>query len=159
MRKVVSNTTPILALLKIGRLHILQQLYECITIPYEVYLEVEAGKGKGSYLDLLKLDWIKIKVIENPKSLGFFLDLDRGEAEAIVLASEMEADLLLLDEKLARFHAKHIGIPVSGTVGVLLKAKQAGYITALKPLLYELRLQGIWLSDDFISQMIELAGE
>jgi predicted nucleic acid-binding protein len=98
-------------------------------------------------------------VIENPKSLGFFLDLDRGEAEAIVLASEMEADLLLLDEKLARFHAKHIGIPVSGTVGVLLKAKHAGYITALKPLLYELRSQGIWLSDDFISQMIELAGE
>lgn len=159
MRRVVSNTTPILALLKIGKLEILQQLYGSIIIPYEVFLEIEAGSSKSSYINLQKLDWIKIERVRNPKSLGFFLDLDKGEAEAIVLASELEADLILLDEKLARFHAKHIGIPVSGTAGVLLKAKQFGYFTAIKPLLFELRAEGIWLSDEFIAQMIEMAGE
>jgi predicted nucleic acid-binding protein len=66
---------------------------------------------------------IHILSIQNKNALKFFLELDAGEAEAIVLASEIKADLLLMDEKLGRFHAKHAELKISGTMGVLIKAK------------------------------------
>ncbi len=71
--------------------------------------------------------------------MSYFLDLDKGEAEAIVLATEKEADLIILDESLGRFHAKHSRLKVTGTIGIHLKAKQLGHINKLKPLLLELR--------------------
>ncbi len=159
MLKIVSNTTPIISLLKIEKLHLLKDLYDEIYIPQEVFNEIEAGKNKDFYTDLSKIEWIKIEKIQNVKSLTFFLDLDKGEAEAIVLASEKEADLIILDETLGRFHAKHAGLKVTGTIGVLLKAKQWNYIKELKPLLYELRAKTVWLSDNFIEEILKLANE
>jgi len=101
-------------------------LYGEIFIPQEVFNEIEAGKNKPYYTNLSKIDWINIEKIQNPKSFSYFLDLDQGEAEAIILATEIEADLILLDETLGRFHAKHTGLKVTGTMGVLMKAKQLG---------------------------------
>jgi uncharacterized protein len=159
MLKVVSNTTPIISLLKIDKLHILKDLYGEILIPKEVYNEMEAGRNREFYTDLSKLSWIKIEKIKDEKSLTYFLDLDKGEAEAIVLATEREADLIILDESLARFHAKHIGIKITGTAGILLKAKQLGYIKEIKPILIELKEKGIWLSNELIHSILELAKE
>ena len=101
----------------------------------------------------------KIQKIKNKKSLYYFLDLDKGEAEAIVLATEIGADLIFLDETLGRFHAKHAGLKVTGTLGILLKAKQFGFVNELKSLLLELRIKGIWLSDRLIEEMLKLANE
>ncbi|MFA7444655.1 MAG: DUF3368 domain-containing protein [Flavobacteriaceae bacterium] len=159
MLKVVSNTTPIISLLKIGKLQILKDLYQKISVPQEVFNEIEAGKNKEFYTDLSKIEWISIEQIQNKKSLSYFLDLDKGEAEAIVLATEKEADLIILDETLGRFHAKHTGLKITGTVGILIKAKQSGYISELKPLLFELRTKNVWLSDNFIDQILKLANE
>lgn len=159
MPKVVSNTTPIISLLKIDKLHILKELYGVIYIPLEVFNEIEAGKNKDFYVDVSKFEWIKIQKIKNKKALSYFLDLDKGEAEAIVLASEIEADFIILDETLGRFHAKHTGLKVTGTLGILLKAKQLGFISELKSLLLELRIKGIWLSDRLIEEMLRLSNE
>ncbi len=159
MRKVVSNTTPIISLLKVGKLEILKELYQEIFIPYEVYLEIEAGKNKEYYIDLTKEKWIRIVKIQSEKSLLFFLDLDKGEAEAIVLANETNADLIILDETLGRFHAKHIGLNVTGTIGILLKAKENGIIDKIKPILNELSQKGIWLSETLIKQTLTKASE
>lgn len=159
MRKVVSNTTPIISLLKIGKLEILKDLYQELFIPYEVYLEIEAGKHKEYYTDLSKVEWIRIVKIQNEKSLLFFLDLDKGEAEAIVLAQETNADLIILDETLGRFHAKHIGLIVTGTIGILLKAKENCIIDKIKPILNELSQKGIWLSEQLIKQTLTKASE
>ena len=74
-------------------------------------------------MNLLAFEWIKIEQIQDRKSIAYFLDLDKGEAEAIVLATESEADLILLDESPGRFHAKHAGLGVTGTIGILVKAK------------------------------------
>ena len=60
MRKVVSNTTPIISLLKVGKLIILKELYQELFIPYEVYLEIEAWKSKEYYTDLTKVEWVRI---------------------------------------------------------------------------------------------------
>lgn len=159
MLKVVSNTTPIISLLKIGKLQIFKDLYGEILIPQEVFNEIEAGKNKEYYSDLSKIEWIKIEKINNKKSLSYFLDLDKGEAEAIVLATEKDAELIILDESLGRFHAKHNGLKVTGTIGILLKAKQLGYIIELKPLLFELRSKNVWLSNSFIEKALILANE
>ncbi len=154
MRKVVSNTTPIISLLKVNKLEILKELYGEVFIPFEVYREIEAGKNKDYYVDLIKIEWIKIVKIKNEKSLLFFLDLDKGEAEALVLANEIEADLIILDETLGRFHAKHIGLKITGTIGILLKAKEIGIIDKIKPILNELIQKGFWLSEKLIMQTL-----
>lgn len=159
MLKIVSNTTPIISLLKIGKLQIIKDLYGEIFIPQEVFNEIEAGKTKEFYTDLSKIEWIKIEKVQNKKSLSYFLDLDKGEAEAIVLATEIEADLIILVETLGRFYAKHAGLKVTGTIGILIKAKQVGYVTELKPLLLELRDKKVWLSDSFIQEILMLANE
>ena len=159
MLKIISNTTPIISFLKINKLLILKELYQKIIIPKEVFNEIEAGKEKEYYTDLSKIDWIQIEKIENEKSLSYFLDLDKGEAEAIVLAVEKEADLIILDENLGRFHAKHAGLKVTGTIGILLKAKQMNLIPEIKPLLFELKAKEVWLSDKFIEEILNLADE
>lgn len=69
------------------------------------------------------IDWINIIEILNKQALKYFLDLDSGEAEAIVLATEINADLIILDERLGRYHAKHADLRVTGTIGILIKAK------------------------------------
>ena len=128
-------------------------------IPQEVFNEIEAGKRKKYYLNLLAFEWFKIEQIQDRKSIAYFLDLDKGEAEAIVLATESEADLILLDESLGRFHAKHAGLRVTGTIGILVKAKKQGLISELKPLILELKEKGVWLSESLIERILELANE
>ena len=159
MPKVVSNTTPIISFLKLNRLDLLRQLYAQIFIIAAVYTEVEAGKAKGFYKDLSNIDWIKIVEIQNKQAIKYFLDLDSGEAEAIVLATELSADLILLDEKLGRFHAKHADLKVTGTVGILLKAKNEGLIENLKPMLNELTEKDVWITEKLKKEILEKAGE
>ena len=159
MLKVVSNTTPIISLLKLGRLELLEQIYKNISIPIAVFNEVEAEKTKRYYRDLSKIDWINIIEIENKQAIKFFLDLDAGEAEAIILATELKADLIIFDEKLGRFHAKHVNLKITGTIGVLVKAKALGLIKELKPLLDELTKKGVWISENFKTEIYKKVNE
>jgi predicted nucleic acid-binding protein len=159
MLKIVSNTTPIISLLKLSRLDILQKLYGEILIPKAVFDEIEAGRDKNYYQDLSKIDWIKITNIKDTRSVKYFMDLDTGEAEAIVLATEINADLIILDEKLGRFHAKHADLKVTGTIGVLIKAKSQGLVKEIRPLLVDLTKKDVWLSDRLIQDILKQVGE
>jgi uncharacterized protein len=159
MLKVVSNATPVISLLKISQLDILRELYSEVLVPNAVFQEIEAGKNKTYYQDLSKLNWVRIVDIRNTSALKYFLELDAVESEAIVLATELEADLLIMDEKLERFHAKHAGLKVTGTIGVLIKAKKLGFVKTLKPLLHELARKGVWIKDDLMSEVLKEAGE
>ncbi len=159
MPKIVSNTTPIISLLKINRLELLKKLYNQIYIPSAVYNEIEAGKAKGYYKDLSKIDWINITEIQDKQAVKYFLDLDAGEAEAIVLATEVNADLIILDEKLGRFHAKHADLKVTGTIGVLIKAKTDGLIKELKPIFDELTDKEVWISKKLKNEILQRVGE
>ena len=159
MPKVVSNTTPIISLLKLNRLDLLQKLYKQIYIPTAVYGEIEAGKAKGYYKDLSRIDWINIIEIQDKQAVKYFLDLDAGEAEAIVLATEVNADLIILDEKLGRFHAKHADLKVTGTIGILIKAKSEGLIGKIKPLLNELTEKEVWINEKLKNEILNRVGE
>jgi hypothetical protein len=159
MPKVVSNTTPIISLLKISKIEILKDLYSEVIIPQAVFDEIEEGKNKAYYEDLSKIEWIRIQEIADRNSVKFFFDLDAGEAEAIVLANETEAGLLIIDEKLGRHYAKQAGLKITGTIGVLVKAKKAGCIKHVKPLLIELTKKDVWISDRLIAEVCKLIDE
>jgi len=75
------------------------------------------------------------------------------------LANEIGADLIILDEKLGRFHAKHADLQVTGTIGILLKAKSTGLISAIKPLLQELIDKDVWISGTLMNEILQKANE
>ena len=87
------------------------------------------------------------------------VDLDAGEAEALVLAEEIKADWILLDENKARLTADLIGLSTIGTVGILLLAKRMEKISVLKELLDELKAERFFISEEVYKRVLDQAGE
>ncbi|MEI8203754.1 MAG: DUF3368 domain-containing protein [Bacteroidota bacterium] len=159
MRKAISNTTPIITLLSISRIELLRDIYSKIIIPKGVYDEIEQGKDKAYYTDLSKLNWIEIKDISDREPLKYLHELDKGEAEVIVLANEINADLVIIDERLGREYAEYFNLNITGSMGVLLKAKELGLIKEIKPLIKQMVNNGIWLSPKLIEKITSIAKE
>ena len=159
MHRVVANSTPIIALCYIGKLHLLKDLYEEIMIPTAVYRELCAKQDSGVISELDR-DWICICKIKNEMAKTFFKSqLHDGEVEVMILGKEENATLLILDDKNAKKHAKYLGFSVTGTLGVLLRAKREGYVDTVKPLIEELVSKGIYLDDGIIALCLNEAGE
>lgn len=159
MHKIISNTTPILSLLKINKLELLKELYGKVTIPNAVFQEIENGNKKQYYQDLTLLPWIEIEEIKNPESMAYFTDLDSGEAEVLILAKEKKADLVIMDEIMGRRFAKQLDFNLTGTIGILLKAKENRLINSISELLTELTKKGTWLNPKLVNRILKLAGE
>ncbi len=157
---VIVNATPIIALTLIGQLDLLQRLFGVVMTPPAVRAEILAGGvwGIGS-AEFQEATWLKVVQLQDPRHADLLVDLDRGEAEVIGLALEVDADLVIIDERLARRHAKRLGLPLTGTVGILLRAKERGMVTSVAPLLEKLRGSGIWLGDSVVVEAMRLAGE
>ena len=159
-RLVVVDTTPIIALALIDKLDLLQQLYGQVVIPPAVQVEVLAGgpRGVGSP-ELREAAWLQTVSLEDPGRADLIPDLNRGEAEVVALAQELGADLVIVDERLARRHARRLGLRLTGTLGVLLKAKRLGMIPSIAPLVDQLRRGGIRLGDAVVTEVLKLANE
>lgn len=156
---VVVDTTPIISLSLLQYLHLLEILYTEVLIPLAVQAEVIAGGSRNGAAELRRATYIRSVPLQDTQRATLLSDLDRGEAEVIALGIERQADLLIIDEQLGRRHAQRLGLPITGTLGVLLKAKQLGYVPEVKPLILQLRQNGIRLSDALTKRMLELAGE
>ena len=157
MRKVVSNTTPLIALADIGHLDLLQKLYGEILIPEAVLNEIKTEPAKTV---VNNSSWIKVKKIKkNDEKSLFRAKLHAGEVEVMILADEMNADLLLMDDNAAKKTAKFLGMTVTGTLGILIRAKREGYIPAVRPLLDALMTDGLYISDAVRDYVLEAAGE
>jgi len=157
MRKVVSNTTPLIALADIGQLELLHKLYGEIYIPEAVLNEIKTEPAKTA---VMGSSWIKVKTIENTEDKKLFrAKLHVGEVEVMILAEEMKADLLIMDDNAAKKTAKFLGMTVTGTLGVLIKAKREGYIEAIKPAMEALIADGLFISEQVRNYVLEEAGE
>lgn len=160
---VISDTTPIISLIKIGHLDILHKLYNNIIIPKAVYDELIINTDYEEEMHVIKkCTFMQIKVVEESLSLALLqrqLNLDLGESEAIVLANSMNADLIIIDERKARKIAKNLGLNVTGTLGILVEAKRLGLIKKLKPLLDKLIDNNIRISRDLYNNILQLVEE
>jgi predicted nucleic acid-binding protein len=138
---VVSNSSPLISLAALGQLSLLPKLYHEITIPDAVWYEVVIrGKGQKGAEEVQTASWIhKQPVVNHLLSHTLQRDLNAGEAEAIVLALETNADILIMDERLGRETATYLGLHCTGVMGILIAAKRQGHIQAVKPLLDTLR--------------------
>ncbi len=105
------------------------------------------------------LPFISIQSVSNTASVDYLTDLDRGEAEVIVLAREISADWVIIDEEAGRSYARHFNLTLTGTLGILLRAKQDGLIPEIKPLLERLLASGVWVSKWVFDDVLALAGE
>jgi len=146
MHKVIVNSTPIIALCYIGKLSLLKGLYGEILIPEAVFHEINSKQDSIAKAELNKsLDWIRVCKIKNEMTKLFFKSqLHDGEVEVMILGKEESADLLIIDDKNAKKHAKYLGFNVTGTLGVLLKAKREGRIDAIKPLIHKMIAENIY---------------
>ena len=152
---VVSDTTAITSLLTIGRADLLQQVFGEVLIPGAVLRELRvAHREIPGFLRLCE-----VTDVDAVRELQV-AELDDGEAEAIVLAEKMSADFLLIDESDGRAIAKQRGLAIIGLVGVLLRAKNEGFLSEIAPVLEALTtVGGFWISEQIRKQAISDAGE
>jgi uncharacterized protein len=131
---VVSDTSAVTSLLQIGRAQLLADLYEHVAIPAAVERELRC------HHPILPVFLSVSRVVDTTAVARLQLEIDRGEAEAIVLAKEIKADALLIDERIGRAVALREGVPIIGLVGVLIAAKRSALIPSLANLLDELEI-------------------
>ena len=129
---VVSDTTPIISLLKISRLDLLKKLYGSVLIPRAVFSELTSNNAYQSEADIIsQSDFIQCCDVYNTQALTILqavTTLDLGESEAIILAQERQADVLLMDEAKGRKVAQQLNIPLSGALGVLIDSFDSGLL-------------------------------
>jgi len=151
---VVSDTSPVTALMQIGQSDLLGVLFQEVLIPPSV--QAELLRFHPSIPHVLEVRPIQDQGMVDALSHR----LDRGEAEAIVLAHESQADYLLIDEKRGRLVAQSQGLTVIGLLGVLLMAKRAGHVPSLGVLITELESRaGFFVSDAVKEIILRSAGE
>ena len=157
---IVCNSTVLIALSRIGHLWLLEELFGRLVIPTAVYTDVvERGSGKPGARDVAEAGWINVEQVRDIRLVEeLSLALHKGEAEAIALAKEIGADLIILDDNLARSAARNGGLNVVGTLGLLFQAKLKGLATELKPLLDNLRSTGFYMGDEYY-EILEQANE
>ncbi len=159
---VVSNTSPIVNLAAVGRLDLLRQLYGKVVIPQSVHDEIAVtGAGQPGAREVEAFDWIETKqVADRILVASLQLELDDGEAEAIALAVELKADLILLDERKGRVIAARLGLRFIGLLGVLIEAKHRGLISAIRPIMDDLiGKAGFWIGQELYQHILQVVGE
>ena len=157
---VICNTSPLFYLHRLRHLEILRQLYHQLVVPEAVRDELHVGRMQGEDTpELEAYAWITVRTVRVPEIIQLITDLGPGEAQVLALALEEPGSLVILDDGFARAMATARGIRLTGTAGVLLKAKQEGHIHAIAPLLDTLIQQGFRLSDTTRAAIVALAQE
>jgi predicted nucleic acid-binding protein len=151
---VVSDTSPVSALMTVGRIELLPKLFTEVFIPQAVHAELLRSHPTLP-------DWLQTRAVSNLAAVvGFARTVDAGEAEAIALAKEMHADRLLIDERKGRRLAQAEGLQVIGLLGVVLLAKRKGFISDARHLTEQLVNEaGVYLDPDLINSALQTVGE
>lgn len=159
---VVSDTTPLISLMKIGRLDLIEQLFGEVQIPDAVYVElVSNSKFREEAQQIQESPFIRRVVIEDGKAVELLrraTGLDMGESEAIILSDTCKAELLLMDENKGRQVAKQMGLHLMGTVGMLRAAHEGKLLSyeEIQKCIEELRVNGRHISDKLFRQLMEV---
>ena len=149
--RAVSDTSPFIALNSIGRLTLLPQLFDTITVPAAVAAELKS---------VLVPDWVTVVSITQI-AIPHVMEagLGRGEREAIQLALHLRPDRLLLDDGEGRREARRLGLRVTGVLGLLVAAKRSGLLPAIRPEVDTLRTSGFRISEGLYKELLASCGE
>lgn len=152
MLKVIVNSTPLIALVKCGQMELLHKMYDEVIIPEAVYNEICAADDIVSQ-SLKNAQWIEVKKIHNEEEKKIYRTrLHDGEVEVMILAREEHPYAVIIDDLAARNTAEFLGLPLTGTLGVLIKAKREHFLPEVMPVIYQMQKNHIYFSD----QLIEL---
>jgi predicted nucleic acid-binding protein len=148
----------------IGRLELLRSQFKEVWIPETVRAELDRMpnlNAKSSIERALQEGWLRSRAVDNPRlAAALGNDLDKGEAEAIALATEIHADALSIDEKEGRSFARQAGLPVRGVLGILVRAKRRGEIASVRTEIEALRSRaGFFVAFDLEAEVLRSAGE
>ena len=146
---IVSDTSCLILFNKIGELHLLKKLFGKLLITETVLKEFNQPVP----------EWVEIIQPKNDLYKGLSGYLDPGEASSIALASEYKEVLLIIDEIKGRKAAKEMGIPVTGSLGVLVAAKEKGYVRAVKPTIEKIQKTNFRVSEVLIERILEKVKE
>jgi predicted nucleic acid-binding protein len=150
---VISDTSPLTALLLTHRETLLRQIFGRVVIP-------PAVQGELQRVHTVLPAWIEIIAPQTIPASITEAGLDPGETEAIALALELHPDAVLMDERLGRRLATRHGLVVTGLLGFLVLAKQRKLITDIVPVIQELQAQGnCWFSHELLSDVCRSVGE
>ncbi|MDO7876573.1 DUF3368 domain-containing protein [Hymenobacter sp. ASUV-10] len=147
---VIADASCLILLQNIGALDLLRQLFGQVMVTDVV------AKEYGLPLPA----WLRVTAVQNPRQVQLLaLTLDRGEASAIALALEQPDSLLIIDERRGRAVAQQLQLDTTGTLGILLRAKQKGHVAALRPLLEAIAATNFRLSAALMQTVLKQAGE
>jgi predicted nucleic acid-binding protein len=156
---LVVNSGPLISLARIGQLQLLPTLFGEVLSPRAVFNEVTQDLLLPGAEEIAKAEWLRVvDALDRDAVERLAVSLDAGESEVLVVARELEATAAI-DERRGRNLAASLGIPQTGTVGILLIAKKQGLIPAITPLLDELGAKGVRLSSRLYEEARRLAGE
>jgi len=165
MSQVVSNTSPLTNLASIGRLDLVKEQLGNVLVPSAVWIEMSALPHEGGQRALItarRVGWLRVVAVSDialPASFRL-IGLDAGESEAIALAHEQSAALLLMDEKKGRLAARRFGLKVTGALGILAAAYRSGNIESVKTEISRLQLEaGFFVSSEVVAHTLRIAGE
>ena len=165
MSQVISNTSPITNLAVIGQLELVRAQLSGVTVPEAVWLEMLAlphHAGRAALVAARAAGWLRVATLANSAMAASLRlsGLDAGECEAIALAVETSAPLLLIDEKKGRMAARRLGVPVAGALAILATARRTGAIPSAKAQIDRLRTEaGFFISNEIETHTLRLAGE
>jgi len=159
--KVVSNTSPITNLAAIGQFQLLEALFGEIHIAEGVWEELNSGGSHPGSREVEASERVHREVVTaEPLVKALSRDLDRGESETLALAIELEAPIVLIDEREGRHAAERLGLRPLGVLGILLLAKQRELLPEVRTSLDALRQQaGFYVTEDLYRQVLVAAGE
>jgi predicted nucleic acid-binding protein len=162
MREIVFNTGPVIALVAAtGGLSWLSDLYGRVWIPNEVYSEILAGGYEVPELVALKAAANVVQIQSGLENIPPVLvsELDHGEASVIQTALNRKIETVAIDEKTGRRVARLHGLKVTGSLGILVRARNQGIINNLTLCVSKMRAKGIWISDALVNQALSAVGE
>ena len=152
---IIGDSSALIALSVVNKLELLEQLYENLYVPQAVFDEVtQVGRPQSDKLRRFLQSRVK-RVDLNLTKLGLGL----GELEAITLYKKLDAEVLLIDDNRAKKYAMLNGVRVIGSLGVLIKAKEEGYIERVKPLVKEIMKSEVYISDKLMWKVLDICGE
>jgi uncharacterized protein len=161
---IVSDTSPISNLIVVGYAHLLPELFSTVIIPDIVYQELLANGPHHPVTQTIQTaNWLEVHTVSDSQRVIHLerdCNLDPGEANAIILALELQANQLLIDERLGRKEAKRKGLKITGILGILLAAKQQKLIPSVRPIMDALIHQSNFrIKADLYAEVLKLAAE